>query len=105
MAIAAITAASSGDNTAVAAVPGKRIRVHRVVLSASGAVNAKFKDGAGTDLTGLFYAPAAGPLVQVGDTSSQRVDDELFKTSANSALVLNLSGAVAVGGFVNYDLI
>lgn len=102
MATAAINAASSGDNTLVAAVTGKRIRVHAYELSASGAVNAKFKDGASTDLTGLLYLAAAGS----GADALERTNDSdgLFQTTAGNGLVLNLSGAVAVGGLVDFTL-
>lgn len=102
MATAAIAAASSGDNTLVAAVAGKRIRVHGYELSASGAVNAKFKDGAATDLTGLIYLAAAGSGADADERTAD--PDGLFQTTAGNALLLNLSGAVAVGGWVDYSL-
>lgn len=102
MASAAINASSSGDNTLVAATAGKKIRVIRWELSASAAVNAKFKDGASTDLTGLFYLAAAGANVEEDSVDQGR--DFLFETTAGNALVLNLSGAVPVGGHLNYTL-
>lgn len=102
MATVPVVASSSGDNTLIAAVPGKKIRVHRFELSASAAVNAKFKDGASTDLTGLFYAATAGPFGDAED--SDRDPDGVIQTSAGNALVLNLSGAVPVGGLVDYSL-
>jgi hypothetical protein len=102
MATAAVAAAGIGDNTLVAAVAGKKIRVHAYELSASAAVNAKFKSGASTDLTGLMYAAAAGAF---GDAQDRPGDtDGLFETAAGQALVLNLSAAIAVGGWVDYTL-
>lgn len=95
---AKIAASTSGNNTLVAAVTGKKIRVLAYNLMGSGAVNAKFQDGAsGTDLTGLKYVAAAGggicaPFNPVG----------WFETSVATLLNLNLSGAVAVGGELTY---
>src|SRR5215207_10431091 len=101
MASAPIVAAASGDNTVVAAVTGKRIRVIRYEISASGAVNAKWRSGT-TDITGLFYFAAAGATADADSTDQGR--DSLFETVAGQALVLNLSAAVAVGGFIDYTL-
>jgi hypothetical protein len=103
MATAAIAAASSGDNTIVAAVTGKKIRVQRYEISASGAVNAKWRSGT-TDVTGLLYLAAAGSTADADAADAQAGDDFLFETVAGQALVLNLSAAVAVGGFVDYSL-
>lgn len=94
---AAIAASSSGNNTVIAAVNPKKIRVLAVQLVANGAVNAKWQSGAsGTDLTGLAYLAANGgyvlPYNPVG----------WFETASNTLLNLNLSGAVAVGGSITY---
>jgi hypothetical protein len=99
--VAAIAASGTGDNTVVAAVTGKKIRVTRYELSASAAVNAKWRSGT-TDVTGLLYLAAAGATVDSGKSGEQ--NDFLFETAAGQALVLNLSGAVPVGGFVNHTL-
>jgi|GEM_PF-2004239 len=93
----AIAASSSGNNTVLAAVNPKKIRVLAVQLVANGAVNAKWQSGAsGTDLTGLAYLAANGgyvlPFNPVG----------WFETASNTLLNLNLSGAVAVGGSITY---
>ncbi len=93
---AAISASSSGDNTVVAAVTSKKIRVLRWSLSSNGSVNAKWKSATAGDITGLRYltqyASAGGAYCPVG----------LFETTAGEGLVLNLSGAVAVGGELTY---
>lgn len=94
---AAISASSSGNNTLIAAVSGKKIRVLRWHLSANGVVNAKFTDGAGgSDLTGPHY------LTQYGGFGAAFCPVGHFETTANTSLVLNLSGAVAVGGNITY---
>lgn len=94
---ATIAASSSGNNTLVAAVTSKKIRVLAYNFIANGTVNAKFQSGAGgTDLTGLKYCVANGgicaPYNPVG----------WFETASNTLLNLNLSGAVAVGGELVY---
>lgn len=93
---AAISASTSGDNTVVAAVTSKKIRVLNYTLMANGTVNAKWKTGTLTDLTGLLYlvantgaTPAFSPVGQ-------------FETAAGEALTLNLSAAIAVGGHLAY---
>lgn len=94
---AAIAAASSGNNTLVAAVTGKKIRVLGFVLVGAGAVTAKFQSGAGgTDLTGaMTLAAASSVAVPPRETGC-------FETAAGALLNLNLSAAVAVAGFLVY---
>lgn len=93
----AINAAGAGDNTIVAGVAGQTIRTHRLVLVAAGAVNVIIKDGAVTNLTGAMPMVAGVPYILSLDTGRP-----WFKTSAANNLVLNLSAAVAVAGFVQY---
>lgn len=94
---AAISAASSGDNTLVAAVSGKKIRVIQVQVIADSAVSVRFKDGAGgTALTGVMSLAANGgfsaPFTPVGH----------FETTAATLLNLELSAAVQVSGWLTY---
>lgn len=92
-----IAASSSGANTVIAAVTSKRIRVVALLLTANGAVNAKWQSHVTpTDLTGLAYLAANGgytlPYNPLG----------WFQTVSGEALDINLSGAVAVGGMITY---
>lgn len=98
----AIAASSSGDNTLISAPGvGKTIYVYAYSISFNGTVNAKLTDGAaGTNKAGLFYGVA-----NAGAANSVRPPYYLFKCSSNTALVLNLSGAVAVGGHISYFVI
>lgn len=90
---AAISAASSGDNTLVAAVAGKSIRVYRIVFTlAAGSV--AFKDGASTSLTGAMTA-TAGVL-------EDPIGNPLFITTAGNAFIANLSGANQLSGVIYY---
>ena len=103
---AAIAASALGDNTVVAAVTGRRIRVLGFVLSPSATtVNAKFTDGAaGTNLAGLFYG-TAGTVTVPCVPPVLGSQPGWFATTKGNALVLNLSAATAVGGLVLYDLV
>ncbi len=95
---AVITASTSGNNTIVAAVTSKKIRVLDYMLNASGAVNAKFQSGAsGTDITGLHYMAAAGDGVASSFSPVGK-----FESASGVLLNLNLSAAVAVGGWIVY---
>lgn len=98
MAYAALAAASSGDNTVVAAVAGKKIQVERFILVANGTVNAKWRSGT-TDVSGLLYLVANSGVSAPGGGTEYWVE-----TVAGQALVLNLSAAIAVGGIVVYEL-
>jgi hypothetical protein len=98
-ATAAIAASANGNNTLVAGVAAKRIRVKRVSLMASGNVTVTFADSHG-NLTGGYPLVASTGFVMGPD------DDEWwFQTTAGDPLILNLSGAVAVGGVVGFELI
>jgi len=94
---AVINAAASGDQTLVAAVTAKKIRVLAVMLVAAGTVNVRFESGAsGTALTGQMELTAqAGftlPFSPVG----------WFETAAATLLNLELSAAVSVDGCLVY---
>ncbi len=94
---AKIAASSSGDNTIVAAVTSKKIRVLAYNFIANGTVNAKFQSGAGgTDLTGLKYC-----VVNMGICAP--FNPAGWCESASGVLLnLNLSAGVAVGGELVY---
>ncbi len=93
----AINCAASGDNTLVAAVAAQKIRVWGFFLKVAGAVNMKFKNGAGTD-----FHPAL-PFVVNGDGWVEDLQGEaLFECAVNTALILNLSAAVQVSGYLYY---
>ena len=93
---AAISAASAGDNTIVAAVAGKRLRVVKYTIVTSGGVSAKFRTASGGDLSGAMALAAnsgiGGAYCPVG----------LLETLAGDGLVLNLSSAVPVAGHLTY---
>lgn len=94
---AAINVAGLGNNTLVAAVTGKKIRVLGVVLIAGGTVNVRFESGAGgTAMSGIIELTAqagfTAPTTEIG----------WMETAAGSLLNLELSAAVNVDGFLVY---
>lgn len=95
-----ISAASSGDNTLLAAVTGHKIRVHSYVLVAAGAVTAAFESAAsGTALTGDMSLITGTPLVVPFEREGH------FETVAGELLNLELGGAVQVSGHLTYSLV
>lgn len=92
-----VDVSASGDNTLVAAVAGKRIRVLSMAVVAAGSVSVTFKSGS-TDLTGAMSLSQGVPLESVSGWGA-------FQTAAGEALVLNLSGAVQTSGWLTYQTI
>ena len=94
---AVIDAASSGNNTVVAAVTGK-IRVLALAMTMTGtAVTIRFEDGAsGTALTGQMQ-PTQGQTVTLPFNPGG-----WFETSAATLLNLELGGAQSVDGVLVY---
>jgi len=94
---AAISVSSSGDNTIVAAVPDKRIRVLSVWIVAAAAVTAKWQSGTGgTDLTGAASLAANGGYVLGFNEGGW------FQTAPGVLLNLSLGAAQAVAGSLSY---
>lgn len=94
---AVISASSSGNNTLVAAVASKKVRVLSLWLTSNGTVNAKFQSGAGgTDISGLAYLVVNTGFVLPYNPVGW------FETGSNTLLNLNLSAAIAVGGSLTY---
>lgn len=92
---ATINASTSGDNSIVAAVAGRKIEVLGYTLVASGAVNVKWRS-ATNDLTGAMN------LATNGGIAIAATDKAIMKANLGEALQINLSGAVGVAGRVTY---
>jgi hypothetical protein len=97
-----ISAASSGDNTLVAAVTSKKIRILSLFLMSAGTVNAYIRDDSGTpvnlmgDATNKFVLEAtAGFVLPFSPIGWQ-------ETTSGEGLQLNLSAAIAVVGSIAY---
>lgn len=94
---AIIDAAGSGDNTLLAAVTSKKIRVLSAFLVSAGTVNVRFESGAGgTALTGQMNLVANTGFVLPYNPGGW------FETASNTLLNLELSGAVSVDGSFSY---
>lgn len=97
---AVIDNATSGDNTLIAAVTGKKIRVKSLFLIAADAVTIRFESGAaGTALTGQMVVAASGGFVLPYNGNGW------FITAASALLNLELSGNVSADGAFTYDLV
>jgi len=98
---APVAAAAAGDNTLVAAVAGKRIRVHALALVASGGANTvRLESGAaGTALSGQMDLAADGQLVLAHNPAGW------LQTAAGELLNMELTAATSVAGMLVYSLI
>jgi len=97
----AIVASGAGDTTIIAAVATRRFYIKRLFLVTKGAVDVQLKSGA-TVITGVMGMPANG---QINLTQVDDLDEDLLVGDAiNKAFIINLSGAVVVGGFCQYDM-
>lgn len=98
LSFAPVSVASSGDNSLVSAVAAKKIKVVSYVIVADGAVTARWYSGAaGTALSGAMSLAASG-----GVAAAAPAGLHLFETAVNTALVLNLGGAIGVRGHLGY---
>jgi hypothetical protein len=98
---ASVDAAANGDNTIVAADATKKIKVLSYTLVADGAVTARWKSGAGSNLSGAMSLAANGGVASPVATPG---GGHLLETAVNQALVLNLGSATGVRGHVSYFL-
>jgi hypothetical protein len=97
-----ISAASSGDNTLLAAQGvGLAIRVLQIALWANGDVNVRLEDGSNNALFGETVNLLANQGFVLPFTGAQWLKD----TANNSALVANLSSATAIRGTAIYTVI
>lgn len=94
---AAIDVASSGDNTLLASVSSKKIRVLSLFLVAAGSVNVRFESGAGgTALTGQMNLVANTGFVLPFNPGGW------FETATTTLLNCELSAAISVDGSFSY---
>lgn len=94
---AIIDAAASGDNTLVAAVASKKIRVLAALLVSTGAVTTRFEDGpGGTARSGQMSLVANSGFTLPFNPAGW------LETSVNTLLNLELSAAVSVDGMLVY---
>lgn len=97
---AKIDTSSSGDQTVVAAVAGKRVIVAAITLNPAAETDLTFKSGS-TEIVDLGGFKGTG---EPAGLSLSFNPHGYFETAAGEALVMNVNGALAVRGFVNYIL-
>jgi type 1 fimbria pilin len=105
MPFASIDTTTSGDNTIVTAVPGRKIRLINYTAIATGAVAIRWKSGASTNLSGAMSLAANGGAAPSGSGQSPAGFIGLLETNSGDALVLNLGAAVQVSGHLTYQVI
>lgn len=95
---AVVSASTQGDNSLVAAVPGKRIVVISGFFAASGGANTlTFESGTDTgEVTGAL------DIIDNGNLFLPEAVYGHFETAKGEALNLQLTAATAVGGWINY---
>lgn len=94
-----INFSSSGDNTIVAGVSGKKVRLYRITFVVGAATNLEFKDGASIVLAGPY--PLAANQSFVLDYTFTGMPP-WFTTASGNAFVINSSNAVQIGGAADY---
>lgn len=102
---AIVNASSAGDNSIVAAVANKKIRVTSINLGPIGsAVTTTWKSDTGGSAVAIDAA-RAWTQTGAGMSDCWLPHGYFFETAAGKALNLYLSGAVQVSGTINYLLI
>jgi soluble cytochrome b562 len=97
---ATISASSSGDNQIVAANATKKIKLLSCALVASGTVSVKWRSGT-TDVSGTMPLVVNSGFVLPASSPGQ---GHYLETAVNTALNINLSGAIQVSGHISYYL-
>lgn len=93
--VAVISFNNTGDNTIVAAIANKGIRVYRLIMVSDSSTTVIFKNGT-TALTGAIPLYAGGAFVL--DVSNE----PWFISSVGSAFVINQSGTATITGKLDY---
>jgi hypothetical protein len=101
MKYAVVNTAISGDNTIVAAVANKRIKVLHYAVGCDQNIDIYWKSNA-TRITGPIFLAASTSLSAGYGASSPAGLVAMFETGVGEPLVLNLSGAKTVGGHITY---
>jgi len=96
MATVHVTRSTSGETSAVSATASQTTRVHRATIMVAGAVTVSLLDGPGGTVLRKWAFPAAGGIVLDFDPRPYAI------TTANTALYVSTSAAVAVDVTLDY---
>lgn len=98
---AAVAISTSGDNTVLTVAADMRFFIKKLCLVAKGAVDVQLKSGAAA-ITGVCAMAANQEFYWQQEINNE---DYLFIGAAlGDDLIINLSAAVVVGGWLVYDL-
>ncbi len=97
---AKVDTATGGDTQVVAASVGNKIKLLSCKLVSSGTVSTKWRSGT-TDLEGANPLVANSGYILPASSPGQ---GHYLETAVNTALNINLSGAVQVSGHISYYL-
>ena len=105
MLFAAISTATMGDQTILTGVTGRRFKIVTFFLVAAGSVVVTWKSAAsGTVLSGAMSMIVGVPFSPAPIALQIGTQPGIFETlNQGDALVLNLSGAVQVSGFIAWE--
>lgn len=97
---AAISCASSGDNTIVAASGSNKCRIYAMLFTVATPVAVKIGEGGPTYWTGAMTFGSGGGLVL-----GQQGEPHFMTSAVNKTVLINLSAAVQCSGVVWYTLV
>ena len=99
---AAISCASSGDNTIIAAQgAGTYLAIDHINFIVTTAVGVKFITGS-TDISGVYPFDTKQALAL---DNTMQAEKGVITCGNNEAFIINLDGAVQVSGFVRYRIV
>lgn len=98
-----INASASGDSIIIPGILGRKIRVINYTLISAGAVIVTWKS-ASTAISGPMSIAANGGMAPSSSALTPVGMIGLFETNVGENLVINLNGAIAVGGHLTYIL-
>ena len=90
-----VSVSSSGENTAIAGVSGRHIRVYAIALTLASAGTVTFKDGAGGSTLGAFQGVTQIVLDPI-------IDNDRYTCSIGNAFIVNLSSGISCTGTIWY---
>lgn len=97
----AINHAASGDNELIAAPTDGYIAIDHINILPTTAVTVVFKSGS-TSLTGPYPLDAKQPITL---ENALQKEEGVLTCARNTAFNMNLSGAIQVGGYLQYRVV
>lgn len=90
----------NGDNVIIAAIPGRKIKVHKLLIVGSEKTNIRFYSNPSPT------TPISGQMNFKGNWGmTLDSDDFTLTTNPGQSLILNSSNVIQVGGWIVYSLV